>query len=128
MRRDMEYVRDLLIDLSNGKYKEVIYKDDYQSDQSTIEEAEKYIYHLEILRDGGFIAFKQVSTFEANIITDTPKLTWSGNDFLDAIENDTIWEKTKDRAKSQGFELAKMSLDLVKSLAVQQAKQLLNIE
>lgn len=122
MRRDMDYVRLLLIDLSNEKCNMSISRDEKDVD------SQKYLNHLKLLEDAQLIELDIKSTKDGHHLTECPRLTWEGNNFLDTIENDTVWNKTKEVAKSQGFELAKMSLDLIKSLAIQQTKQLFNIE
>ncbi|MEQ6353930.1 DUF2513 domain-containing protein [Lysinibacillus sp. M3] len=128
MRRDMEYVRLMLIDLSNGKFNRKIPHTDRMPASHEREEYEKYMYHLTLLKDGGFISYKMDGTFDGNLLYACPQLTWEGNDFLDAIENDTVWNKTKGIAKEKGLEIAKISFDVVKNLAIQQSKKMLGIE
>jgi hypothetical protein len=41
-------------------------------------------------------------------------LTWEGHELLDAIKNDTVWNKTKDTFISKGLS---MTFDLVKTMA-----------
>ncbi|WP_150283806.1 DUF2513 domain-containing protein [Rummeliibacillus sp. TYF-LIM-RU47] len=120
MRRDMEYCRLLLIDLSKGKFNRSIPRN---------EDGEKYKYHLELLESAGLVSleFVQPSSFGYHL-KEIPKLTWEGNDFLDAIENDTIWENTKSFAKSKGFEVAKLSFEILKEIAIGQGKKMLGIE
>ncbi|MFB9974577.1 DUF2513 domain-containing protein [Allobacillus sp. SKP2-8] len=83
MRRDMELVRTILIDLSKGR--------------NTIElnpldrKDELYDYHIEILRQANLIYYK--NRFEdriPRIYIDEPRLTWKGNNYLDNISDSNI--------------------------------------
>lgn len=128
MIRDMEYIRDVLIKLSRGEYIENIETNDSPSETKIVDEGQRYLYHLKILQDAGFITMKTASSFDGTFLLQPPRITWAGNDFLDAIENETVWGKTKEVAKAQGFEVAKMSIEVLKSLAIQQAKLIFNLE
>jgi hypothetical protein len=50
------------------------------------------------------------------------RLTWGGHELLDAIRNDTIWNKTKESFLSKGLS---MTFDLLKSVAISFATELL---
>lgn len=128
MRRDMEYVRLLLIDLSNGKYNKMIPHANRMPQSPEKENIEKYLYHLTLLKDGGFISYKMDATFEGNHLFECPKLTWNGNDFLDSIENETVWNKTKEAVKKKGLEVGQLSFDVLKTYATFQVKTLLGID
>jgi hypothetical protein len=52
------------------------------------------------------------------------RLTTSGHNFLANIRNDTIWAKTKDKAKSVG---ATISIEVLKQLAVAMTKSHLGL-
>ena len=49
------------------------------------------------------------------------RLTWYGHEFLDAINNDTVWEKTKKSFASSGVS---MTFELVKSVATDAASSI----
>jgi len=55
---------------------------------------------------------------------DIQKLTWAGHDFLDAARNDTVWNSAKEKLISVG---GSASLEILKALLVQTAKQLLGL-
>lgn len=42
------------------------------------------------------------------------RLTWAGHEFLDAIKNESVWQKLKASARSKGIEL---SFTVIKDLA-----------
>jgi len=118
----MEYIRLLLIDLSNGKYNERFSRNEKDLAH------QKYLNHLNLLEDAGLIKLDLKKTKDSYHLSECPRLTWDGNVFLDAIENDTVWNKTKEVAKSKGFEIAGMSFEVIKQLALTQGKQILGIE
>jgi len=54
-------------------------------------------YHLNLLYEAAWITAEPVrSTTSDRVIYVLPfELTWQGHDFLDAIRNDTVWQRTK---------------------------------
>lgn len=129
MRRDMELVRKLLIDTADNvsEYNLIIIPDN----QGQVEQAERdklLKYHLEIMRQNHLLDFEAHDYLDGSCSIINVQLTWAGQDYLSNIEDDTIWNKTKNVAQEKGLEIAKLSFDLLKNLAAQQAKQLLGIE
>lgn len=98
MKRDMELVRKIMIELSEGNYKSNILLN--------TDEGKLYWYHLEIMRDAGLIYFKESPYKGGVLLYDSPKLTWNGNDYLDSISHEGIWSKTKDVIKEKGMEVS----------------------
>ncbi|WP_324728764.1 DUF2513 domain-containing protein [Lysinibacillus fusiformis] len=131
MRRDMDYCIKILGDLAKGEHKAVLYLSHKFTPEITEEEEienKKYLYHLEILEGAGFIEYELEGISGGDLISDCPRLTWDGNDFLDMVENDTLWNKTKEAAKEKGFEVAKMPLELLVTFTKMKAKEMLGIE
>lgn len=124
----MEYARLMLIDLSHGKFNKSIPRTDRMPQSPQREEFEKYMYHLMLLKDGGFISYKMDETFDGYHLYDCPQLTWAGNDFLDSIENDKVWNKTKELVKQKGLEVGQLSFDVIKTFATTQIKSLLGMD
>lgn len=133
MRRDMEYCRELLLDFSEGKHKNVIPKRDKFSFGSRYSEeeqmeGEKYIIHIKLLKDAGFINVSiSEDVSEYYIIHECPSLTWIGNEYLDKIENDTVWGKTKDTLKEKGLEIAKVPLNIISEIATVELKRFIGL-
>ncbi|MEA0554191.1 DUF2513 domain-containing protein [Lysinibacillus irui] len=125
----MELVRKLLIDTADNvsEYNLIIIPDN----QGQVEQAERdklIKYHLEIMRQNHLLDFEAHDYLDGSCSIINVQLTWAGQDYLSNIEDDTIWSKTKSVAQEKGLEIAKLSFDLLKNLAAQQAKQLLGIE
>lgn len=130
MRRDMEYCINLLKDFSKGEFEKIFYERGpfTEKPEEVFLASEKYLYHLKILEDAGFIEYKLDQFNEGMFLANCPIILWDGNDFLDMIENDNLWNKTKEAAKNKGFEIAKMPIDLVVSFAKMKAKEILGME
>lgn len=131
MRRDMEYCRQLLSDFANGKHIMVIPRENQLVNEYTEEEqqmGELYVYHLDVLKQAGFITCNYQITSDYYLLPECPKLTWNGNEYLDSIENDTVWENTKKTAKEKGIEIAKIPFSIVKELAASEFKKFIGLE
>lgn len=120
MKRDMELVRKISIDLSEGKGKTTF--------RSSSREDLEYMYHLEIMRQANLISYKENKFKGGMTLLEVPKLTWQGNDYVDAISNDGIWNKTKDVIKQKGIKLSEIPLDLVIDIAKVQVKSMFGME
>lgn len=126
MRRDMELVRNLLIEIANGRY--TFHLESGHFSELIEEEKNQNIIvreHLYLMRQAELIEFTDMDF--AEIISDV-KLTWKGQDYLSAIESDTVWNKSKEIVKSKGLEVTKISFDTLWQIAIQQSKQLLGID
>lgn len=119
MKRDMELIRKLLIDISEGKAKQELSYD--------LEEDMIYEYHLDIMQQADLITLDKQG-FMGGIFVGEPRLTWTGNDYLDSIANETVWSKTKEVIKNKGLEASSMPLDILIDLAKQQFKNWIGID
>jgi Hypothetical protein (DUF2513) len=77
MKRDMELVRKIIIELSEGECK--------SSFKRESEEDQLYYYHLKIMKNQGLISFNETTTKDKVLLYDPPKLTRLGNEFLDSV-------------------------------------------
>jgi hypothetical protein len=82
-------------------------------DEGTIE------YHMNLLINARFVDGKLEHTFGRNIHLDIKGLTWAGHDFLEAIKNDTVWNRTKSFIAQKG---GGATIEIMRSLAVSFAK------
>lgn len=132
MRRDLDLVRQLLIEVADGEthkelHSEVSALKNPQLSKELIANDLAIEYHLDIMKEANLVHFKKNSYMDGTISFDELKLTWAGQDYLSNIENDTVWRNAKSIAKEKGLELTKMSLSLAVELAIQEGKRLLGI-
>lgn len=92
MKRDPELIRQILFEVQQCSANEYINKLNFQEyDQYTIAR------HVELLIEASLVD----GTVEHYVSGEPPSihikdLTWFGHDFIDAVQDDTIWEKVKD--------------------------------
>jgi hypothetical protein len=96
MKRDMELVREILRRV-----------EDHQQAMGWVpldipgHSREEVSYHVMLLAQAGLLeATDLVST--AGFLYEAKRLTWAGHEFLDAIRNDTVWNKVKETVKEKG--------------------------
>jgi len=119
MKRDMDLVRKILRQAADKHDNELteISVDGYDNDLITL--------HCQILLDAGFLKGTQIQAANENVpVIWIERLTWAGQDFLDAVKNDSIWQKVKDRLAKIGGEA---SLEVTKAVAIQVAKETLGL-
>ena len=152
MKRDMDMIRDLLMEIEdnqaiNGRY--------LLSDGDIgvrAEDASKVQYHLRLMMDADFIEGRDqhsISDFERlldqpvpairardegntlrNIVEgmDHPihisRMTWKGHDFLDSVRDDKVWEHTKGALA----EVKSVGFDTIKEVATAVAKGLIKTQ
>ncbi len=78
-------------------------------------EREARQYHIQLLCDAGYLVAFKDGIAEAGVF----RMTSLGHDFLDAVRDDSIWNKTKEGAASIGG----ATLGIVKDIAVAYLKQ-----
>ena len=88
MKRDMDLIRKQLLTLESGN-------DPLDIDGYT---KETLLYHIYLLDNAGFVhaALARGSKGEV-IIARVLEITWSGQEFLQSIKDDTLWNKAKDK-------------------------------
>ena len=59
------------------------------------------------------------SVDDGAVVLGASSLTWQGHEFLDAIRNDTIWNKTKNVVAERG---GAIPFELIKELAIKLAR------
>jgi len=109
MKRDMDFIRDLLLEIEDGrssfstlsKATAIVLGID-PNDAISEEESKKLEYHLDLLREAGFAEFIALS----GGIWQVDRVTWKGHEFLDNIRDPEVWRQTKVGAsKAGGFSL-----------------------
>ncbi len=110
MKRDMDLVRDLLLQIEE-------FDQGYGGDveiEARDHEPQVVAEHLRLLLEARLIEGDAVPDDEYAFDHILPtRLTWSGHDFLETVRDPEIWKKTKEGALSaKGF-----TLDLLQDLA-----------
>ena len=109
MKRDMELIRDILLQIQR--------KEDLRPGSIEVEGCDPIILgrHLEMLYDAGFvegIKSQQIGPEVPSIrITD---LSWDGHDFIATLENKSVWGKMKQKFSAD--ELATLPLGVIKAV------------
>ena len=113
MLRDMDLVKDILIELGNNTP-----GTSYNSENFEIpgHDPEEVHFHLYLLEQAGLIEAHDATGMGSQGPEMIPLwLTWNGYEFLEAASNEGIWEKAKGVLKEQGLGT---SFDLMKTLLV----------
>jgi len=87
---------------------------------------ERYVIaeHMRFLIDAQLVRGEMSQRLGVNVVSGFTArgLTFAGHEFLDAIRNDTVWNKTKETFKIKGLD---MTFDLIKTVAGSVATSLL---
>lgn len=122
MKRDIDLIRNILLAIEAAEP-----TTESKSLENIINEHGKDVtnYHVSLLVEAGYILESADMTagneyYKSYIIH---RLTWEGHEFLDAAKDNKVWEKTKNILSP----IASVSVDVLKVILVQVAKDLLNI-
>lgn len=120
MRRDMDLIRKILIELSSGK-------EEVELDPSESED-KRYEYHIDILKQANLVSYKRkIHDMVPRVYFDELRLTWEGNDYLDNISDESVWNKTKEVVMTKGFELGNVPFSIIKEITKNQIKTKLGL-
>lgn len=110
MKRDMDLVREILLEIEKSYVSTAIrdlHIDGY--DMETI------AYHCKILHEVGFISDYKAQYADNKLYSfGVGSLTWEGNDYLNKVRDNTVWQKTKDVIKDKGLPLV---FDTIKTIS-----------
>jgi hypothetical protein len=123
MIRDMDMIRDLLLEIEGGRTSYTVVSDDVSSmlgipeaeDGLTREAAAKLEHHLGLLEQRRLIEVKFKSGAGAWSMI---KLTWDGHEFIEAVRDKEIWNRTKELSKKGGL----ATIEAVWKMATEVAK------
>lgn len=110
MKRDMDLVRSILMKVADSDRPVTI-------EELADEEHDRQLvgYHISIMNDAGLIkASLRSADNDPYYFCSVSSLTWEGNDFLDIVRSDTVWEKTKSTISKT---VGSTTFEIVKSVA-----------
>lgn len=110
MKRDMELVRKILFAIEE-KYTDTaiigLRIEGYSK--------EEIAYHCKILHEAGLVSsYKAIYADNHISLFTVGSLTWDGNDYLDKIRSEVVWEKTKQTIEKKKLP---MILEVVKDIS-----------
>jgi len=111
MRRDMDLVRKILLDMERKSFEELgaeIHIPGYS--QLDIH------HHLKLMTQAGLIEAANISANNDEYFIPTD-ITWYGHDFMDAARDDTRWNKAKSVAGKVGGVAFDILREILKELA-----------
>lgn len=106
MKRDWDYIRDLLLAIES--------EEDIYSRQNG-KEKNIFIYHLQLLTEKGYIIGPSVGTYmngSKHVNPVEPRLSMEGHDLLDTLRSKGLWERIKAGSKERGIELTFESIKI----------------
>ncbi len=114
MKRDMELVRKILIQVEDASFNQG------WVDLKLPDYADELIsYHVMLLHQAGLLEGLDLSTMDGREWK--PKwLTWEGQEFLEASRNEGRWKKTISLVKDKG---GGMVFEVIKTLLIDAAKR-----
>lgn len=88
MKRDMDLIRKQLLALESGR--------DPLKIEGYSESA--LLYHVYLLDDAGFVHAAMARGGQGEVVAaHVMEITWAGQEFLQSIKDDTLWNKAKDK-------------------------------
>ena len=122
MKRDMGLIREILLRIEEPG--EPSGSEEFRMEGFCKQETD---YNLNLLISAGFVEGRVARAFGNNSSIFVDRLTWSGHDFLDAIRDDSVWTKTKEKARLAGQDAHRLPLEVIKGLAVSATKELFGL-
>ncbi len=98
MKRDMDYIRELLFEIEAAPADELWSREEV----NPTPEMPRLSQHLKLLVDATFIEGRHEVYLGGGELWYDVRLTWKGNEFLDTIRSDAVWKKTKERLAKAG--------------------------
>ena len=125
MKRNMDLMRQLLLGIERETSTQ------YDFNIEGIGELEKW-YNVDLLVEANLIKGVEVRWASDGIgpyvnFKGLVAMTWQGHDFLDAVRDDAVWSKAKEKARADGLDIQSLTLDVVKSLCVSTIESMLGL-
>lgn len=118
MHRDLSLIRQIMIAIEAST-------DVWGASLPTIEghTKDQVAHHVGLLCQAGYVTASDPGLLGERDYEQI-HLTWQGHEFLDALRDETVWKKVKEKVKSAGGSL---SFELVKAIGMAAAKEALNL-
>jgi hypothetical protein len=127
MKRDMDYVRDLLLKIEAAPTA-IESSSELLDPAATEQDVEKLTYHLGMLIDQvPFVTGIAIGDDDGEAWVEL-KLSWQGHEFLETVRDPEVWSRTKEGAKKAGNFGLEFLGQLAKAYAKHIAKERLGIE
>jgi hypothetical protein len=116
MKRDMEIIRAILLEINNHK-------------EATLSEVkleefsdEQVAYHVNLLAEADYITGYSSQALTQNVPEWIEvRLTWTGHEFIDAARNETVWAKFKKTLAEKGGSVPfSLAVNILTSIAKQE--------
>lgn len=121
MKRDMDLVRKFLIVVEDAK-EPLRFGDFRDSPGAKGFSEDEILYHLRLMQAHGLLdAVIEESDDGMCVACLVYGLTWDGQDFLDALRDDSVWEKTKRAVRES---VGSTTFEVVKCVAVEASKRM----
>ena len=123
MQRNMDLIRQLLIGIEGEPSTQ------YDFNIEGIGDLEKW-YNVDLLAKANLIRGVEVrwaadGTDPYVYVKGLVALTWDGHDFLNAVRDDSVWHKAREKVRAGGLSMQSLTFDMIKSLCVSTIRETL---
>lgn len=121
MKRDMDLVRKILQGVESAE--DAVHLDDLEKMNGISNYTDREVwYHVQLLDYAGYLDCLMTQSDDSRLRRGIVYgLTWDGQDFLDALRDDSVWEKTKRAVRES---VGSTTFDVVKCVAVEASKRM----
>jgi hypothetical protein len=124
MKRDMELIREILLRIEET--------DDVAERPIPPERIQIIGYHLYLLLDAGFITGIDLRDDHLDgqytwYHTPMPRLTWAGQEFLDAARDESTWKQAKERLAKAGKTISTVTINVLSALLIDISRRQLGL-
>ena len=122
MKLDQECVRDVLLTVEAQPYGKRLTLTDIQKEIPNYSR-EEIAYTCLKLSEGNLLSVDTIPTgeFDKVMVTGVGNLSFKGHEFLNTVRDEKVWSRTKEIAQKTG----NFSLDILKTIAVKIAQELI---
>lgn len=120
MKRDLDLIREILLSVEEFEPERIGQIQTISVDQFSGTEPQN-LHHMNMLVEANLLRMVGKPTLGGSF--GVSGMSMAGHDFLDAIRDDTIWDKTKDRLSKAGG----WTLDIALAVAQEEVKRRLGL-